>query len=135
MFHGRWVYLLHDHFISLRVEILVHKISLTPPLFIEVPVWSQESRLLCAKGIDCASVSISIRFWICSDSVVFVCIYFYFITVILYLFCHLNIIAHTLPMNWLVFNTNFDSCIIKSFRSNTQSTVTSAYDYIALCFF
>jgi hypothetical protein len=34
---------LHDQIISLRDQIWAHRTSLTPPLFIEVPVPSQES--------------------------------------------------------------------------------------------
>jgi vacuolar-type H+-ATPase subunit F/Vma7 len=34
---------LHDHIISLRGEIRAHKTSLTLPIFIDVPVPSQES--------------------------------------------------------------------------------------------
>ena len=45
--------LLHDRIISLRGERLVYKTSLTPPLFNEVPVPSQESgcsTYLCVSG-------------------------------------------------------------------------------------
>ena len=38
---------LHDHIISLRVEFWTHKANLIPPLFIEVPVPSQESERSC----------------------------------------------------------------------------------------
>jgi len=38
---------LHDRFISLRGEIWAHKNSLTPSLFIEVPVPSQECERPC----------------------------------------------------------------------------------------
>jgi hypothetical protein len=40
---------LYDPIISLRKEILVHKISLIPPLFMEVTLPSQESERSCIK--------------------------------------------------------------------------------------
>ena len=52
--------------------VLVLKTSLTPPLFIEVPVPCQERErsCICVSGIDFASFNdFSIRFWNCSDSV------------------------------------------------------------------
>ena len=45
--------LLHDCIISLRGEVWVHKTSLTPPLFIEVPVPSQESERSCICVCPC----------------------------------------------------------------------------------
>jgi len=54
---------------------LVHKTSLTPPLFIEVPVLSQEVGgpvFVSARGIDFASFyDLAIGFWNCSDKVWF----------------------------------------------------------------
>ena len=38
----------HDRIMSLRVETWAHRTSLTPPLFIELPVPNQESERLCA---------------------------------------------------------------------------------------
>ena len=38
---------LHDRIISLSGEVWAHKTSLTPPLFIGVPVASQESKRVC----------------------------------------------------------------------------------------
>ena len=52
----------------------VYKTSLTPPLFIEVPVKSQKSELscICVRGIDFVSFyDFSIGLWPCSYSVVF----------------------------------------------------------------
>jgi hypothetical protein len=37
-----WEKTRHDRIMSLRVEVWTHKTSLTPPLYIEVPVPSQE---------------------------------------------------------------------------------------------
>ena len=50
---------LHDRLISLSIEVWVHKTSLTPPLFIEVPVPIQESErsCICVRSIDLGSVS------------------------------------------------------------------------------
>ena len=52
-----------------------HHLSLTPPLLIEVPVKSQEIEQLfiCVLGvlIFASFYDFSIRFWNCSDSVVF----------------------------------------------------------------
>jgi len=44
---------LHDRIISLRGEVWVHQISLTPPLFIEVPISRQECRpsCICVLGL------------------------------------------------------------------------------------
>ena len=48
---------LHDHFISLREKVLAHKTRLPPPLFIEVPVPSQEREQSCigVRGVDVSS--------------------------------------------------------------------------------
>ena len=44
---------MHDSIISLRRKVWPNKTSLTPPLFIEVPVPSQESeRYIYVQGID-----------------------------------------------------------------------------------
>jgi hypothetical protein len=45
---------LHDHIISLRGEIWAHNTSLTPPLFIEVFLPSQESEwsCICVLGVS-----------------------------------------------------------------------------------
>ena len=45
---------LYDPIISLRKEILVHKTSLTPPLFIEVTLPSQENKrsYMCVLGVS-----------------------------------------------------------------------------------
>ena len=50
---------MHDRLISLSIEVWVHKTSLTPPLFIEVPVPIQESErsCICVRSIDLGSVS------------------------------------------------------------------------------
>jgi len=43
---------LYDHIISPTGEVWGQSTSLTPPLFIEVPLPSRESGYLCVKGID-----------------------------------------------------------------------------------
>jgi hypothetical protein len=51
-----------------------HKTSLTPPLFIEVPVPCQESErsCICVRGIEFATFyDFSVGIWKCSDNVVF----------------------------------------------------------------
>jgi len=57
-----------------------HAANLTPPLFIEVPVPSQESERLCicvlAVSILPLSSIVFIDFWKCSDSVVFFVLHF-----------------------------------------------------------
>jgi hypothetical protein len=61
------------YFVKLKGEGWVHKTSLTPPLFIEVPVKSQKSELscICVRGIDFVSFyNFSIGLWPCSYSVV-----------------------------------------------------------------
>jgi hypothetical protein len=47
----------HNHIISLRWEVFVHKTSLTLPLFIEVSLPRQENEqsCICVMGIDFAS--------------------------------------------------------------------------------
>ena len=62
----------HDRIISLILEVWVHKTGLTPPLFIEVPVPSQESELSgsCVLGVS-IFYDFNIRFKNCSDCVVF----------------------------------------------------------------
>jgi hypothetical protein len=53
----------------------INKTSLTPPLFIQVPLSSQEC--LCLRGIDFASFyDFSIGIWKCSDSVVLFAFHF-----------------------------------------------------------
>ena len=62
-----------QYFVKLKGEGWVHKTSLTPPLFIEVPVKSQKSELscICVRGIDFVSFyNFSIGLWPCSYSVV-----------------------------------------------------------------
>ena len=60
-----------------------HKDSLTPSLFIEVHVPNQKGGRSCIcllEGIELVpSNDFSIRFWNRSDSVVFLCLSFYFI--------------------------------------------------------
>ena len=66
---------LYYHIMSLRVDILVYKTSLIPPLFNNVPVLSQEHDMcqICFCFYD-----IPIRFWNGSDGVV--CFDFHFTT-------------------------------------------------------
>jgi hypothetical protein len=56
---------LQNHIISQRVEVLCHSSSLTPPLFIEMPITSHETKVsgeiyLC-QGVDFASVFVLFR--------------------------------------------------------------------------
>ena len=44
--------------ISLRGKVLVHRTSLTPPLFIEVPVPSQESEQSCISVLGVSILSL-----------------------------------------------------------------------------
>ena len=66
---------LHDRIISLRGDVWDHKISLTPPLFIEVPVPIQEHErsCICVLGVSIFPLSMILIFdflnW--SDSVIF----------------------------------------------------------------
>ena len=65
---------LHDHIISLRVEVWANKTTLTLALFIEVPVQSQENErsCICVIGIDFTSFyDFDIGVWNCSNNVVF----------------------------------------------------------------
>jgi len=48
---------LHDRIIALSREVCAHKTSLTPPLFIDVPVLSQECEGSCMLGVSILSVS------------------------------------------------------------------------------
>ena len=54
---------LHDVIFSLRGEDLVHKSSLTPPRFIDIPVEIQESERPCTyvRGVDFASLFTILR--------------------------------------------------------------------------
>ena len=49
----------HDRIISLILEVWVHKTRLTPPLFIEVPVPSQESELSCSCVLGVSMLPLS----------------------------------------------------------------------------
>jgi hypothetical protein len=57
-----------------------HEANLTPPLFIEVPVPSQESELSCIRVLAVSILPLSsivfIDFWKCSESVVFFVLHF-----------------------------------------------------------
>ena len=65
----------HDRIISQRGEFWVHKSSLIPPLFIEVAVPNKENERSCICllriSIFTSFYYISIEFWNCLDSVVF----------------------------------------------------------------
>ena len=50
---------LRDRIISLRREVWAYKTSLTPPLFIEVPVPSQESERSCVCVLELAMLPLS----------------------------------------------------------------------------
>ena len=69
-----WGSYMHDWIISIRVEVWRNRTSLIPPLFIEVPVPSQESGWSCISdnGIDFSSLyDFSLRFGNGSDSELF----------------------------------------------------------------
>jgi len=57
---------LHYRIISLRVKIWAHKVTLTSPLIIEIPILNQENerawRHMCTRGIDCVSFFSFLRF-------------------------------------------------------------------------
>ena len=68
--------MLHAHAhvaVEFSVLAISYKTSLTPPLFTEVPVPSQESELSCICVLKVSFLSLtaifSIGFWSCSDSV------------------------------------------------------------------
>jgi hypothetical protein len=70
----------HDHIISLRGGVWAHKTSLSPPLFIEVPVQSQESKQLCicVFGISILPLSTILIFYFgIVPIVIFFCFSFY----------------------------------------------------------
>ena len=73
----------HDRIISLRGQVWAHKTSLTPPLFIGVPVPSQKSKrsYIYALGVSIMPLfyDFYIWFWNFSDSVLFFCFFFFFI--------------------------------------------------------
>ena len=91
---------LHDLIISLLGEVWTHETSLTPPLFIDVSIPSQESErsCICVLGVSsqesersCICVlgvsnfplsTISIVFLKCSDDVVFLVFHFIYICLI-----------------------------------------------------
>ena len=76
---------LHDRIISPKGEVRVHRMKLTPPLFIEVSLPGQESERSCIEvSLPCQESELScicvfgyrfllhfLRFWNCSDSVAF----------------------------------------------------------------
>ena len=66
---------LHDYIISLRGKVWAHKTSLTQPLYIEVPVSSQESERSCmyvlAISFCLCFYNISVGSRKCDDSVVY----------------------------------------------------------------
>ena len=66
----------HACIISSRGDVWAYKTILTPPVFIEMSMPSQEKKVvmyLCVRGIDITSFCDSgIGFWNCSDSVAFV---------------------------------------------------------------
>ena len=65
---------LHDHIVSLRVEICANKTRLTPPLFIHMPVPSQESDRSCISkcySIDFVCVSTIYRLDFVSVSTIY----------------------------------------------------------------
>ena len=65
------------YIISLKGAAWAHKISLTPPLFIEVPVLSSEVMHVCVNGVDFTFFyDFDIWFWNCSESVVFFILHF-----------------------------------------------------------
>ena len=81
----KWIEILDKIFIiiNIRVDVCSHKTSLTPPLFIEVSVQTQESErpCLCVLWVSILPLFLwflSIRLWTCSDSVV--CFGFHFDT-------------------------------------------------------
>jgi hypothetical protein len=53
---------LDDRIISLRMEVWAHKISLTPPPFIEMFVPSQESERSCIRVLGVSICSLSMIF-------------------------------------------------------------------------
>ena len=53
---------LHDLLSSLREEVWVHKTSLTPPLFIEVPVPIQENKRSCIWVLGVLILPLFLRF-------------------------------------------------------------------------
>ena len=64
----------YDRVMSPRGQVWVHKTSLTPPHFIELPVPSQESERSCIYVLGLSILpfcDFSIGFWNFSDSVVF----------------------------------------------------------------
>ena len=75
---------LHDHIISIKVQVKAHTRSLTPPFgFIEVSVQRQdnEQSYICVRCIDCTSFyEFNVVFRKCSDSVL--CFVFHFTSAI-----------------------------------------------------
>jgi hypothetical protein len=72
--------------------ICAHKTSLTPPLFIEVPVPSQEIEWSCICMLWLSTISFydfSVGVWICSDRVIFFVYFVLLIVCIAYTFVSL----------------------------------------------
>ena len=110
---------LHDHIISLRVEFWTHQVNLFLPLFIEVPVPSQESEwsCICVLGvlIDCASFyDFDIWFWNCSYSVVLIVFHFYYMYMYYWnIFCadkKINCRCRWFDGTWKILLHDSDSC-------------------------
>ena len=53
---------LHDRILALQGEVWVHKTSLKPSLFIEVPILSQESERLCIYVLRVSRLPVSVEF-------------------------------------------------------------------------
>jgi hypothetical protein len=53
---------LHDLLISLGCDICAYKASLTSPLFIEVPVWSQDNGVPCLCVLDNSGIDL-VSYW------------------------------------------------------------------------
>ena len=62
---------LHDRIISLKGEVRVQRMKLTPPLFIEVYIPRQDSERSCMCVLSYRFLLHFLRFWNCSDSVAF----------------------------------------------------------------
>jgi len=71
--------LLHDHIISLRGEVWDNKISLTPPLFIEIPVPSQECDQSCIVVLGLSILHISTSFLLDCGTVLSLWYFLFFI--------------------------------------------------------
>ena len=69
---------LHDRIISPKGEVRVHRMKLTPPLFIEVSLPGQESERSCICVFGYRFLLHFLRFWNCSDSVAFFLYFFCF---------------------------------------------------------